>query len=86
MKTIYKYTLRIDDRQQIPVPARRKPLCVQMQNGNPCLWVEVDDEDGPELLTIVTRGTGHPLPDNLGPYIGTYQIQGLVFHVYQEGE
>ena len=86
MKTIYKYNLSVDDKQVLYVPEKRRPLCIQLQNGKPCLWVEVDNNSRTVPMSLITRGTGHPLPDKLGLYIGTYQIPGLVFHVYEEGE
>ena len=37
---------------------------------------------------ISIHGTGHPLPNDPGTYIGTFQLQGgaFVFHAFDHGE
>lgn len=86
--TIYKYPLDITDIQKIEVPAcpdfMPKILCVQLQNETPCLWVEVPVVKQFTTLKIQTYGTGHTIRSNKQQYIGTYQIRGLVFHVYKD--
>lgn len=83
MKIIYKYPLQITDEQTIEISRYAKPLCVQVQNGIPCLWAEVDTRFAKEIKTVYSYGTGHTI-DRLGiQYLGTYQIENnLVFHVY----
>lgn len=84
MRTIWKYTLKVEDEQLIQIPKWSKPLCVQIQDGNPQMWVEVDTEQTFESRKFVTRGTGHPLPE-YETYLGTYQLLrgDLVFHVFE---
>ena len=82
---IWKWTLEIADRQQLPMPKGAKLLTVQIQHGLAQLWALVDEKAPIIDRTIATYGTGNPLPDGyLGEYIGTYQISGgaLVFHVF----
>jgi len=57
-----------------------------MQDDTPCIWVLLPSgEVLYETHTIDTYGTGHPMPNNPGRYIGTYQTgEGLVFHVFDE--
>ena len=81
---IWKWTLEITDRQQLPMPGGAKLLAVQIQHGTPQLWALVDEKAPIIDRTIATYGTGNSLPDGyLGEYIGTYQFGGgaLVFHV-----
>lgn len=81
--TIHKYTLQITDRQQVTMPKGAVMLCVQVQSGRLCLWAQVDpDEKRQEHREIVIYGTGHPMPDCPGDYIGTGQVSGFVWHVY----
>lgn len=85
MKRIFKYPLATIDAQTVVMRRGAQPLCVQMQNGLPCLWAMVDDQEPDEDRTIRVIGTGHPIPDaNRLDYIGTYQIHGgsLVFHAF----
>lgn len=91
--TIYKYPLAIEDEQQIEMPQGAKVLCVQMQNGTPYLWAEVNPEAPMTKNTFYVRGTGHQLGKvataSIGcTYIGTFQMAGgsLVFHVYRLGD
>ena len=83
---IWKVTFRLEDVQRFELPKGAKLLTMQCQNGMPCIWFEVDEkEDATESRIFTTYGTGNPMPDEPGNYIGTYQVmQGqLVFHVYE---
>ena len=83
---IWKYQLNVIDEQQLFLPADAKILTVQTQRGTPCLWTLVNEENtAKELRKIAIYGTGNPLPDNPGEYIGTFQMHGgdLVFHVFE---
>lgn len=84
MKSIWKYSLRIDGEQTLDVPEGAEALTVQVQNGTPCLWMRIDPAAPMTLRKIITHGTGHPVPETTGRYVGTYQIDGgdLVFHVF----
>ena len=84
MNSIRKYPLRIADEQTIDFPEGAEVLAVQVQKGTPCLWVRVDPAAPKTPRKIITHGTGHPVPETTGRYIGTYQIEGgaLVFHVF----
>ena len=82
---VWKYDLQVTDVQQIAMPVMAKLLCVQIQDGTPRLWALVNpDAVIKEHRTIVTLGIGHSVKDELGEYIGTYQIANgsLVFHVF----
>lgn len=83
MKTVYKYFLKIEDLQVISLPRDAKLLCVQIQNGTPCLWAQVDDQLPHEDRTICIYGTGHKIAHIGLEYIGTFQIPDLVFHVFE---
>lgn len=85
---IWKWGLRLTDRQEVAMPRGARLLDVQMQGDTCCLWA-VCDEHAP----IVTRcvgiyGTGNPIPDDLGEYIATFPMYGgsLIFHAFDQGE
>ena len=84
---IWKYRLDITDVQKILMPRGARLLCVQTQDEDPKLWAEVDPKMAREERTILTVGTGNPIPWRLGAYLGTYQLQQgrLVFHVFEMG-
>lgn len=84
--TIWKYSLKADDVQEVEIPIGSKLLSVQTQNGIPCLWVLVYEKNTKEVRKVYTFGTGEPLnflPEAL-TFIGTYQMYNgeLVFHVF----
>lgn len=85
MRTIYKYPLTPKAYQVVEMPKHAKILCVQSQNGTPCLWAEVDTDQSTETRTFYVHGTGHELESGVLVYIGTVQLHGgaLVFHVYE---
>ena len=84
MKVIWKYPLQITDEQIIKVPEGAVALTVQKQNKIPCLWMLVDPTTPRVPRKIITCGTGNPISEALGEYLGTYKMAGgdLVFHVF----
>jgi hypothetical protein len=60
MKTIHKFPLLFQQEQQIQIQPNAKPLAVQMQNGIPCLWAEVEAGEDPVTTTVRVLGTGFP--------------------------
>lgn len=84
MYTIWKYPLKVIDKQIIKMPQGVRILTVQVQNGEPCLWAEVDPDNELQDVLIATRGTGNKYELSAASYIGTYQLRGdaLVFHVF----
>lgn len=86
MRTIYKYPLRITNKQDIVMPEEAKILHVGIAPlGNPCLWAEVDISKPKEEVGITIYGTGHPIADDyLGKHIGTFNQGEFVWHVYRD--
>ena len=83
MKTIFKYTLD-PFVSAVKMPAGAQILTVQAQHGQAQLWAIVDTERPDELREFAVVGTGHPMPDDHGEYVSTFQLPdlGLVFHVF----
>jgi len=88
MKAVWKYPLAVQSEQRIEMPEGALPLAVQIQGELPCLWAVVNRDAPLATLVLWTAGTGYPLPDEPGAYLGTYQLQGgaLVFHVFTRWE
>ena len=87
MKTIYKWTLALQDRQVITAPHNTSFLTVQLQHGEPQVWGICNPNLPPEENVFHIRGTGHPMPetDNL-LYVGSFQMNEgqFIFHVFRE--
>lgn len=84
MKTIYKYNLAING-QAIEITNQIiEILNIQIQDGWPTLWAIVDTEkEVEEPVQIYCYGTGWPLPDECGKYIGTaIDYSGCVWHYF----
>lgn len=83
---IFKYPLKVEDRQVIELPTGFEILTVQVQKGVPCLWVKVNPLNGSEFVNIYTYGTGYHIPEERrhDKYLGTYMINegDLVFHAF----
>ena len=84
MKEIWKYIIRPVD--HISMPEDAEILCVQMQGDKPCIWVLLDPTKEKRTRLIRSYGTGHPIPEDPGRYIGTFQMKdGLIFHTFEGG-
>ena len=92
MQVIYKYPIRLDS-TVIAMPKFAKPLCVQVQRGEPYIWAMIDPAQSLEDTEIRVVATGELLESKsiLGSwdffeaakYLGTFQLFGaLVFHIY----
>lgn len=81
---IWKWTLAIVGRQQVSMPRGAKLLAAQMQGEHPQVWALCDEnaERAPRMMAIY--GTGNPVPDQPGQYVGTFQLAdgALVFHLF----
>jgi len=88
MKTVLRYRLpQALGEHEIELPFGAQPLSVQMQDGRPYLWAEVDDGNELESRRIVMSGTGHALPwdDDTHlewQHIGTVLDEPHVWHYF----
>jgi len=86
MRTIWKAKLAPNDRMVVKVPRESVFLTVQMQQGIPVVWFEVEDTLPLEERYLYLAGTGCGLPeDEHLSYIGTFQTEGghLVYHLFE---
>jgi hypothetical protein len=83
MHTIWKYAL--DPTTTLALPCDAAILTVQIQHGQPYIWIRLNTEHPTILRTFECFGTGHPLPNILRTYIGSFQMEGgnLMFHVFE---
>lgn len=82
MRTIWKYPITDSPCQEIEMPLNAEILCIQLQDNIPTLWVLVETEEPKRIFDILTYYTGAYCVDRKGQYIGTYQLTGLVYHVF----
>ena len=83
MTTIYKYQIPYDF-TEVNIPEGAEILSMQLQNGIPCIWAMVDTGQPKIKRKFMIVGTGKELhPCVLHTFIGTYQVPGFVFHVFE---
>lgn len=84
MKVIYKYGLDLIETQDVYLPAG-PILDIQEQNGRIQMWVE-HEVGGTEFQTrtFKIRGTGCRFEPGRDGYIATVQLDGMVWHIYEE--
>lgn len=83
MRTIYKESLTVTRKQFIEVHEDSKILTIQIQDGQPFVWMEVDTSKPIITLCFWLFGTGHGIPEDFkGWYVGTFQQADLVLHLY----
>lgn len=85
MKTIWKYRVEPRAGFTVHMPANAKILCVQIQNGLPYFWAEVDSDEALIAHPFMIVGTGQDLPQKAHKYVGTWQAGEFVWHLYNLG-
>ena len=87
---IWRFELPITDRPRIEMPrgARVLPAPPNVRNRDTIeFWSEVDPDAPMEVREFRVVGTGNPMPDDCGPFIGTVitHVGMFVWHVYEAG-
>lgn len=84
---IWRWPLNIQSHQTIFMPIGAKILDVQMQGGIAVVWALCDDNqtNAYQERQIAIYGTDHPMPDEVGEHIATFQAHAgaLVFHAFE---
>lgn len=84
---IWKYPILGPTKTTWDMPEGTKPLCVQLQGGVPTLWAQAVPGTKKVRHKFNVVGTGHPYPiDEVGSYVGTWQLDGLAWHLFDAGE
>lgn len=81
--SVYKYPFAVDDDVVIQMPRGAKVLHVAAQGDQPTLWALVDPAQPMHPYRFLMRGTGHPVPDNVGPHVGSFFHGPFVWHLFQ---
>ena len=67
----------------VRMPAYAEVLTVGVQGESVFLWALVDPSAPYFDRRFVVHGTGHPITEPLGRFVGTAFVEGLVFHVWE---
>lgn len=82
MLRIWKYPVGVDE-FDLEMPEGAQILATQMQIDTAQMWALVDPEKPLETRHFVTIGTGHPIRYANLSYIGTFQADWLVIHLFE---
>ena len=88
MRTIYRFDIPIQERFSITMPLGATILCLSVQDRAPhfpSMWCFVDSTQPPVERHFVIMGTGKHAPDDVHPneHVGTFQMHGFVWHVFE---
>lgn len=84
MKQIHKYRLPMPNQSITLEIQSHKIVYVDMQHGEPMVWLEFNSQLAPGKITIRCVGTGWDIPDHC-KHIGTIiDAAGFVWHYYSE--
>lgn len=84
MKVIYKYDFKLKTEFEIFTHEVSEILSVQIQRAKPVMWILVDCDSPAVLRRFCLRATGEAFNGNEKKYIGTFQYDNYVFHVFEE--
>jgi hypothetical protein len=86
MKKIYRYELEITDRPKLDLPAHAWILSAASSRNLDGIeiWILVDPTQPLETRELRVVGTGNPIVDDCGRFIGTVITHGgnFVWHVF----
>jgi len=84
METVFKYTLFVQGGEQyVPLPIGAEVLHVDVQYEQITFWARVDSFAAQEQRRFIVAGTGHELPPIDLKHLGTVQVGGFVWHVFE---
>ena len=92
MKVIWKYEIPTESfwnkfprgEFQLEIPEESTVLCVQTQNDRPHLWAKVETDKPLEIRNFYVVGTGCCFPEEANFYVGTWQNNSFVWHLFSE--
>ena len=83
-RQIWKFPIALTEQQEIQMPVGARILCIQVQGKFPCMWAVVDPMAAREHRTFQVVGTGNPVAEEvLRNYVGTWQWEGYVWHLFE---
>ena len=90
MKSIWKYAFTSEQVISFTMPRDAKILCVDEQDGDMCLWAEVEVDRKTEIRQFAVIGTGWDIHEDsysglTREYIGTVQQMSgaLIWHIFE---
>lgn len=84
IERVYKYQFTVNDDVEIDMPQGAKILLVECQDGEPCIWAQVDPTNANQRRYFRAYGTGHPIDWTQSPkHVASFQQPPYVWHLYE---
>lgn len=84
MKAVFKYSIAEGEMQfTIELPDSAKFLSLGLQGGDPFMWFLVDTEEITTEVHMLDVGTGWPIEHESAKFLGTYQKDAFVHHIFE---
>ena len=84
MRKIYKYLIDIHGAFSIALSDNAEFLHVDLDpTGQPCMWFMIDDSEPILNQSFRIAFTGEDYGKSVDKYLGTFQISGLVCHLFK---
>lgn len=85
LRVIWKYPFPVCDTFRQDMPKGSEVLSIQVQDGNPVMWVLCDPLQFNASYMFNIFGTGKTFAKELfaGGHVGTFQLNGFVWHVFK---
>jgi len=82
---VWKYPLQQDasGAYAIDMPDGAMVLTLQLQDELPTMWAAVNPDNPKRKRRFIVAGTGWSLPNEPMDYIGTWQLDAMVWHVFE---
>ncbi len=91
-QTIWRFEDRLAEHVTLLIPPAAEVLFLRTHRRSPRtieVWVRLDPEETPEKRVLVAVGTGHPVPDDAGRFVGSVFFgdgDAFVFHYFESGQ
>lgn len=82
MRTVWQYEIQIEESFTIELPVGAVVVAAQMQQGNPCMWVDLNSTAPKKKRLFHVVGTGHGVPPG-AKHVATVQAPPFVLHLYE---
>jgi hypothetical protein len=85
-ETVWK--IELTDSGGVAVPANAAFLYAREQHESVCAWFRCDPAAPREVRRLFLVGTGGPVPETAGRFLGAAHLQGgsLIIHVFEEAK
>lgn len=84
MLTVFQYQFEVPSSFRLDLPRGHKVLAAGVQDGTPCLWIQLDTAEPRSPVEFRVYGPGHEMDRGVPlEHRGTFQDRRFVWHVFE---